>query len=214
MLDLVPGTASSRNQSLHSISPSLDGTESLITKQALLKSSSIKGSGLKLLTDQDTLNQYLDPQSKAPVAARQKSQSHSHSHTQSHTHLRGHSISSSRSMRKSSERPMTAYAQYSAFNGRSNGRSNGKRRARGHRSRQDNVSVSSVNSALSTLSGADPELREQYTELTQKMESFDHKDAAEQDQAQAIPIFSPIISEEHSAEPQELSTDILNFFAM
>ena len=48
MMDIQPGNFS-RNQSLHSLSPSLDGTESIIAKHRK-KSGTIKGSGLKLLT--------------------------------------------------------------------------------------------------------------------------------------------------------------------
>ena len=119
MMDIQPGNFS-RNQSLHSLSPSLDGTESIIAKHRK-KSGTIKGSGLKLLTDETTLSQYLDPQKvesdNKERHDRQKSLSTSHNRNTSNRSIsRSHSHRVAKSNRNSPLGTKTGkFAHYSAF---------------------------------------------------------------------------------------------------
>lgn len=129
MMDIQPGNFS-RNHSLHSLSPSLDGTESIIAKHRK-KSGTIKGSGLKLLTDESTLSAYLDPAKREKELKesheRQKSLSTSHRHQSNRSISRSHSHRRIASMKRDNNKrnspvlgPKKAtstskYGHYSAF---------------------------------------------------------------------------------------------------
>jgi len=143
MVDTPNGRAE-RTQSMHSLSPSLDGTESTIGKHRK-KSDTIKGSGLKLLTDEDTLNKYLTPQRKEMKEAREMSQTASVSVTDD-----AHQREKSLSMNTRNKPTEKMYTHYSAFNTNNPGSRYNANPPRSHRSHRTNRSHQSLQRAKST----------------------------------------------------------------
>eukprot|EP01084_Bolivina_argentea_P000626 1163_1 len=211
MLDIMnPPEHLSRNVSLHSLSPSLDGTESMIAKHRT-KSGSIKGSGLRLLTDQDTLKSYLDPKQKK---IRQRTNKHGISRSLSHQAL------SHNKPGKTGKK----FNHYSAFNNTRN-RKSGKRHnknpsnssisqsrsiygyhdsQRSSRTRKDNRSITS----LSALSVEDDDTDTVVLVESPRLENHYNSDLAideglENDDSHAALLNNKV-----------LSNDILSFFAM
>ena len=206
----------SRNMSLHSLSPSLDGAESVISKHRT-KSGTIKGSGLKLLTDDVTLNKYLDGGNNNNS---QRSVVKSNSVGLQHK-KKNRSMSTSKTL---STQPMNGkYSHYSAFksirnnSSRNNiGRRNKQKQHYNHssissnvshrslynypRHKKDNGSIGSM-SELSSVGNDNPRL--------DTIMSHEEKSAA------VVHVHDENVDEnEVESKSETLSNDILSFFAM
>jgi len=237
LIEMQPGAngTGNRNPSLHSMSPSLSRVDSVIAKHRK-KSETIKGSGLpqvqvqsRLLTDQDSLNWYLNQQkgkkeshhhkdvvvNKEAVASSPRLCDHSSSprvHNGSHHVLNPKSPVHAKS--SSALNTVDKYSHYSAFN---TTRSN-KRPRSIRQNKKQNDSMTSL-SALSSVGGDcieydDDDDASSVGSALSPREERPEKRVAFDTPNPTLQVTLEENKESNDNDETALSADILSFFAM